>query len=268
MSNIVKTDSAAHWYTGDGKACHTVIGKNGKERNTTLRDARTMNLFPSVTTILKTLAAPQLTRWMVENAIIASLTATQAKGEDLQEFAIRVADDAGSVAKAAAGFGTRFHAMMEDFAKGYWDVIVEPDLLPYIPFARDWFKENVKEVISTEETLVGDGFAGTADLKALTHDEEIVLFDFKTKTGKKDKDGEWRKAVAYDNWHYQLAAYGAVSGVDAVANVVVNSSEANPFTTLRHKDEQRQKGWKVFQGVRDLWQILNNYAPTQGHSDS
>lgn len=263
MSQIVKTDSAAHWYTADGKSCHTVTGKNGKERNTTIRDARTMNLFPSVTTILKTLAAPQLTRWMVENAIVAALTATQGEDEDLQTFAVRVADEAGQVAGKAADFGTRFHSMMESFAEGYWDVIVDPDLLPYIPFAREWFQANVKEVISTEQVVVGEGFAGTADLFVLTHDDRRVLFDFKTKTGKRDKDGSWKKATVYDNWAYQLAAYGHVLKADAVANVVVNSSEAQPFETLYHKDEVREKGWQVFQSVRDLWQLLKNYAPAQ-----
>lgn len=263
MSQVVKLDSAAHWYTADGKACHTVIGKNGKERNTTLRDARTQNLFPSVTTILKTLAAPQLTRWMVENAIVAALTATQGENEDLQDFAVRVADEAGQVAGKAADFGTRFHNMMEEFAKGNWGVIVAPDLLPYIPFARDWFTANVKEVISAEQTIVGDGFAGTADLLALTPDDRKVLFDFKTKTGKKDKDGNWRAATVYDNWTYQLSAYGHQLGADAVANVVVNSSSPLPFDTLFHKPEKREKGWKVFQSVRDLWQVLNNYVPAQ-----
>lgn len=263
MSQIVKSESGAHWYTTDGKSCHTVVGKNGKERNTTLRDARTMNLLPSVTTILKTLAAPQLTRWMVENAIVAALTATQGEDEDLQEFAVRVANEAGEVAGRAADFGTRFHSMMEEFAKGNWDVSVDFDLMPYVVHAKAWFAAHVKEVISTEQVIVGEGFAGTADLFVLTHDNERVLFDFKTKTGKKDKDGNWRKGTVYDNWAYQLAAYGAVLGADAVANVVVNSSEAQPFETLFHKDDVREKGWNVFQRVRDLWQLLNNYTPAQ-----
>lgn len=264
MSQVVKLDSAAHWYTRDGKPCHKVIGKNGKERNTTIRDARTMNLMPSVTTILKTLAAPQLTRWMVENAIIAALTATQREDEDLQAFAVRVADEAGEVAGQAANFGTRFHAMMEQFAEGYWGAIVDPDLLGYIPHARAWFDEHVKEVISSERTIVGDGYAGTADLFVLTHDDRKVLFDFKTKTGKRDaKTGEWKAPAVYDNWTYQLAAYGEILGADAVANVVVNSSEPQPFTTLFHKPEAREKGWKIFQSTRDLWQLLNNYVPAQ-----
>jgi hypothetical protein len=263
---IVKSSSGGHWYQTDGKPCHTVIGKNGNERNTTLRDARTMNLLPSVTTILKTLAAPQLTRWMVENAIIAALTATQGEDEDLQQFAVRVADEAGSVASTAADFGTRFHAMMEEIAKGNTeDLILDKDLIPYFPFAMEWMREHVKEVISTEQCIVGEGYAGTADLLVLNHDDERVLFDFKTKQLKRDaKTGGWKKPVVYDNWEQQLAAYGEVLNADRVANVIVNSREPGPFTTLVHKDEKRTKGWAVFQGVRDLWQTINNYTPAQG----
>ena len=32
--------SAGHWYRLDGTPCYTVVGKNGKERNATLADAR------------------------------------------------------------------------------------------------------------------------------------------------------------------------------------------------------------------------------------
>lgn len=260
---IVKLSTAAHWYTKEAKPLHTVIGANGKERNTTLRDARKLDLLPSVTTILKTLAAPQLTRWLVENAIIAALTATQEEGEDLQEFAVRVARESGDVASKAADFGTRFHSMMEDFLSGYTDVIVGDDLVAYIPHAKRWIKENVAEVISAEQCVVGDGFAGTADLFCINHEGEKVLFDFKTKQLKRKDDGSWQKPQAYDNWAYQLAAYGAVLGADRVANVVINSREPGAFITIFHSPEKREKGWQVFQSVRDLWQLLNNYKPAQ-----
>lgn len=247
---IVKLSTAAHWYTKEAQPLHTVIGKNGKERNTTLRDARKLGLLPSVTTILKTLAAPQLTRWLVENAIVAALTATQQEGEDLQEFAVRVARESGDVASQAADFGTRFHAMMEDLLNGYTQVVVADDLVPYIPFAKKWIEENVAEVISAEQCVVGEGFAGTADLFCVTPEGDKVLFDFKTKQLKRKDDGSWQKPQAYDNWTYQLAAYGSVLGADRVANVVVNSREPGDFITIFHSPDKREKGWKVFQMVR------------------
>ena len=34
------TSESGHWYTQEGEPMYTIIGANGKERNTTLRDAK------------------------------------------------------------------------------------------------------------------------------------------------------------------------------------------------------------------------------------
>ena len=44
---------SGHWYDATGAARYTITGKNGKERPTTLRDARELGLVPSVTSILR-----------------------------------------------------------------------------------------------------------------------------------------------------------------------------------------------------------------------
>jgi hypothetical protein len=55
---------SSHWYSLDGKPCHTVPNKDGDgTRTTTLRDARKLQLLPSVTTIIGILDKPQLTKW-------------------------------------------------------------------------------------------------------------------------------------------------------------------------------------------------------------
>ena len=52
---------SGHWYTQEeGEPMYTIIGANGKERNTTLRDAKNLGLVPSVTTILGMIAKPSL----------------------------------------------------------------------------------------------------------------------------------------------------------------------------------------------------------------
>ena len=38
MSNY--KSEAGHWYDHEGKPMYTIVGVNGKERNTTLRDAK------------------------------------------------------------------------------------------------------------------------------------------------------------------------------------------------------------------------------------
>ena len=57
--NKFKSESG-HWYTQEGEPMYTIVGANGKERNTTLRDAKKEGLVPSVTTIMSMMAKPAL----------------------------------------------------------------------------------------------------------------------------------------------------------------------------------------------------------------
>ena len=57
---------SGHWYSLDGKACHTQATKKGAKnptRPTNLKDAREQKLLPSVTAYTKMLASPGLERW-------------------------------------------------------------------------------------------------------------------------------------------------------------------------------------------------------------
>ena len=53
-----KESESEHWYNKTGEAAYTIVGSNGKERNTNLRDARKHGYVPSVTTILGVAAKP------------------------------------------------------------------------------------------------------------------------------------------------------------------------------------------------------------------
>ena len=54
---------SGHYYDLTGKAVFEVPNKSkGGMRHTTLRDAKSLGLLPSVTTIFKCLAAPELDR--------------------------------------------------------------------------------------------------------------------------------------------------------------------------------------------------------------
>jgi hypothetical protein len=70
MAIITKApQSGSHWYSLNGRPCHTVPNKDGDgERNTTLREARKLGLLPSVTSIIGILDKPQLTKWKMREA--------------------------------------------------------------------------------------------------------------------------------------------------------------------------------------------------------
>ena len=69
-----RASESNHWYTRDGVPRYTVVGANGKERNTTLRDARKEGLIPSVTTVLNVAAKPALNQWLQRQVLLAALT--------------------------------------------------------------------------------------------------------------------------------------------------------------------------------------------------
>jgi len=60
----------SHWYDKDGKPNH-FAGPKGK--GTTLREARKLNLYPSVTAIGDILAKPTLVNWLQEQAVLQTL---------------------------------------------------------------------------------------------------------------------------------------------------------------------------------------------------
>lgn len=109
---------AEHWYTRQGKPCYTVLGKNGKERDTTLADARKLGLVPSVTTIIREASAPALERWKREQMMLSALTLPRNEGEPEAEWLKRVLVDAEETARKAAERGTEIHDAIEKGFRG------------------------------------------------------------------------------------------------------------------------------------------------------
>ena len=60
MKDNTYKSEAGHWYDRAGEPMYTIIGANGKERNTNLRDAKSLGLVPSVTTVMKIIAINKL----------------------------------------------------------------------------------------------------------------------------------------------------------------------------------------------------------------
>jgi len=114
----VKQSEASHFYLKDGTPFYEVPYKDPTKgmRKATLADARKVNALPSVTTILRILDKPALTRWLIEQAVLAVLTTPRLDGEVLDVFIERVLLVTKSRTKkrdAAAELGTKIHAAME-----------------------------------------------------------------------------------------------------------------------------------------------------------
>lgn len=257
---LFNSDST-HWYQRDGAPMHTVpSAKDGTPRPTTLRDARKLNLMPSVTNILGVIAKPELINWLQEQAVLAALTLPRIAGESEDEFARRVVEDSHNTRDKAADFGTAFHAGAEQIANGQ-PVDADNVAAAWLELYRPWFAANCVKLHWTELQLPHSawGYAGTADLLMDHQEHGTVLVDLKTM---KVRAGE--KAKPYKSWCYQLAAYRRALGKPVhCMNLIINSVE--PSAPVEHvwTEAELDEGWQAFISAHRLWSIEKQYNPAE-----
>lgn len=249
---------SGHWYSPKGEPAYTIIGKNGKERNTTLRDAREYGYLPSVTTILKVADKPGLKKWIQTNVLLAALTLPKQDGEDLDAYAERVIQDANEQSKNAMNLGTEIHGSLEKAYLGQsfnpeHDEIVRATMFSIREHFgdRDWIAEK-----SFSSSL---GFGGKVDL----HSPNLVI-DFKTSAfGPEDKK------TGYDEHRMQLAAYAYGLCFDRTyqaANVFVSTTHPGLVKVVEWSLSDLQEAWEMFTSLLKFWQIKNQYFPSLKHA--
>lgn len=274
---IVPRESASHWYFPDGTPLHEVPRADGKgTRPTSLRDARKLNLFPSVTNVLGILAKPALDAWKQQQAILAALTLPRNEGESLDDFASRVVTDMQSEVGRAADLGSAVHAAIEGYAQGRW-LPEDKEIARLFEPARQWFDAEVTQVHSVEIAAahLEFGYAGRVDLVAtLKSTGRPTVVDFKTQKTRRDKDGSF-KPIIHDTWPLQLEAYRMAlvsrdKGLSnaAIASVVIGSTEPVPVVVKVWDDADKAAFFKAFLAARDLWVWQKNYCPVRDAPDS
>ena len=234
---------AGHWYDKDGNPQYTIIGANGKERDTTLRDARKLDLLPSVSTILRVAAAPGLDLWKQQQVLKAAVTVPRLDGEPEADWFSRIMQTSKETSAEAADRGTAMHNVIEDFFnKKPGDY---PDYASAVYFAV--VKEFGNQNWICEKSFAYDGFGGKVDL----HCEDIII-DFKTKEVVDDK------TAAYDEQLMQLAAYSRGLGMpDALcANVYVDL--AGNVKIITHDPQDIEKAWQMFTHLLAFYRIKNS----------
>ena len=261
---LISRESPSHWYYPDGKCCHTVEKKDGSgPRPTTLADARKLGLYPSVTNILNVISKPELTAWLQEQAILASLTLPRIDGESQDDFAKRAVKDAEEYRDKAAGFGTAFHAGAEALSNRIGINQSDP-VKPWLDKYKEWMDDNISSVVWSELRLVSTahGYAGTADMLAHHKDHGLVLVDIKTQGIKPGK-----KPEPYKSWLYQLAAYWECLDyyeADAkLMNLIIDST--HPCEPIEHlwSGEEANRGVDAFLSAYQIWRIQKDYNPTE-----
>ena len=232
---------------------YTITGKTtGKIRNTTLRDAREMNLVPSVTTILNIAAKPALTAWLQEQAILAALTLPRRDDEPESAWLKRVVQDSKQQGKDAADLGTAIHAAIQSYYEGgkntnFFDHVNSCDMAISTKFG------NIKW--ECEKSFAHElGFGGKCDM--LNTDGEGIVLDIKTKDF-----SDVSKPLWYEDHMIQLAAYRKGLGFPKARCANVFVSRTNPDLAVIHEwaEDDIKRGWEMFRNLLSYWQIKNQH---------
>lgn len=249
MSNPFTQEKSAHWYTVDGEPRH----------DSNLRDARKDNLFFSVTTVLKMWPRDMLDAWKQKNIVEKCIENPIGKDESPENYKQRIAQIASDELAAAAAWGRQIHRMFEYYGQtGTFKDDIPEEFQPYIQPITDWFSENVKKVIFTEQILTNKdvGYAGTCDIAIESTNWGRAVCDFKRR-------GFYRgKPNVYDTDPMQLEAYARCLPwkADNLVSVGVNR-DAPEIVSHVWKPENRETFWKKFQVCFNMCCMAKNYAP-------
>jgi hypothetical protein len=256
---------SSHWYYPDGRACYKVPKADGKgERATTLRDARKLGLVPSVTTILKILHKEALVQWQIEQAVLTVVTAPRQPNEADDAFIKRVLheeEQQHEESQAARDLGTRIHDELEVCLVGGQP---SAELHPWIWPAAEAMAAFGK-VITTEQNLVGNGYAGKSDL-IQDGGEFWVMTDYKsTKKLPDPAKGAWPEhrlqlAAYAAAWNRQCRREGKPERPIIRRNVYVSTINQGQYVICEHEEEWQDTYRNGFLPLVQHWQWATGHV--------
>jgi hypothetical protein len=257
-----RQSESGHWYARDGSPAYTVLGKNGQPRNTTLRDARSNDLVPSVSGILNVAAKPGLDTWKQQQVLLAALTLPRKTDEPEQEWLERVMMDSKQTGRVAAERGTAIHAIIQEYFEGK----VVNEYATMCDAVKEAIDGHFGKLLYVPEVSFAHqlGYGGKADLIARAADNfDGVCIDFKTK-----ETEDISTVDVYAEHGMQLAAYreGFKMPKARCANVFVGYKMAGGnvvFTgvkVIEHDPINLDRYWLMFTKLLEFWQLKNNHS--------
>ena len=250
MENL---SEAGHWYDKEGLPTYTIVGANGKERNTTLRDARQWGYVPSVTTIIGIAAKPSLENWKVNQALNSAITLEQDPGESIEDFTNRCKQDSKKIGRDAAERGTIIHAMIEQGFMGGKETKAYRVI-------KDYLDENFpdEEWIAEDSFCSTSGYGGKIDL----YSKSGIFVDFKTKDGLKDKQAS---KLVYDDHGMQLSAYaeGCNFKEPERVSIFVDREDPELIAVYKWDKETHVRHMSMFNSLLSYWKLVKKYDPEE-----
>jgi hypothetical protein len=240
-----------HWYDAiTGAPRYTTIGKNGKERNTTLRDAKSApgTLVPSVSTINSQLSKSGLDTWKQTQAVLAAIENPKGLQETEKEYVDRILYLAKKKSQEAMTRGTIIH----DWIEAYYNNEFIPESPSYVVTVDKAITEHFgTQLWIPEQSLVNqEGYGGKCDLYAKPrHDFNGVVIDFKST---EKCPGE---QTPYLEHTLQLAAYREVLAPTArCANVYINGTTGE-VAIYEHSEQDLRDGYEMFLALLKIYKL-------------
>ena len=249
------SSEAGHWYHADtGEPAYHVTGANGKIRNTTLRDARKLNLVPSVTTLLGQMNKPGLQNWLNQQILLSALTLPREQNEPEAAWLERVLFDSKEQGRKAAERGTLVHAIIETY---FENEVYVPEYPKYVYECEQTLDNELglHKWVAEQSFAHELRFGGKCDLHApadpITGFPGAVI-DVKT------KETDLDKVKPYDEHIYQLAAYREGLGIpNAICGNLFVNANTNQVRLIIHDPSDLADGWAVFCHLLRIYQIKN-----------
>ena len=261
MNAIVK--DSGHWYDAEGNPAYTQpnASKPGETRPSTLRDAKKLDLVPSVTGIIKMAAKPALERWKLQQLMMAALTLPAIDGESVSDYEARLWEDSNAQAKNARDKGAEIHGYVESFFtdgsndENPYVVAVDRAICGAFSPQEEWLPE--------KSFASGLGFGGKVDL----HSKKVII-DYKTKDFtesdmfRKKKDGSKGAPISFTYLEnkMQLSAYRKGLGLPkaVIANVYIARELQADGTALVKVEIHDDDKWPEFECLLKYWKLVNN----------
>lgn len=245
MSEIIKADHASqegHWYARDGSPAYTYLNKKGEEKPTTLREARKLNLLPSVSGITAMAARPGLDNWKIDQAILAALTCPKIADEPETAYLSRIKKDAQEQAKKAAERGILIHAWVQ---QGFEHKPIPHEGLIFFSSAAKTLDAECGSIKwICEKSFAADGYGGKCDL----HNDKYLI-DIKT------TEKDLATIQTWDEQHMQLAAYeeGLWSAVPRKCGILYIHVKTAESRVIWIPQEKLQRGAAMFGRLLEYW---------------
>lgn len=266
--NMTFPKENGHWYSFENNVwspCYQLPKKNGDGmKAVTLREARELGLYPSVTSILDVIRKPGIEAWKQSELIWSALTIYRKPTESDEDFVSRVVEESEQQSTQARDFGSQVHAAAEAF---FSNQPIDESVKPYVEQFVAWAKDQVTTVIGSELCCGCEecGYAGRLDLVCTLKDFGFSVVDFKTQKIKKNKDGVKQPAF-YSEWPRQLAAYAHTFAlhstetlIPSMVSVVIDSSEPGPVYVKRWGEYCHHM--EMFRHCLELWCDDRGYIP-------